>query len=188
MKNGYLEPKHEITSSLLSQLPSSSPPPSSYNAVIIKTKIGNATEGLPSYCFNRLSKIGLSASKIGEENALAICDYMFSLRSEINPSGHYRKDNIISLFNLSTFFKNAKSFKEITREDLISFLDSYRKSDYADPLHKWIGTYNLYRIHLMRFFKWLYSPDVEPDKKAKATSNRKYTPAKAQRKINLQAN
>src|ERR687892_313950 len=27
--------------------------------------------------------------------------------------------------------------------------------------------YNLYRIHLIRFFKWLYSPDVEPDKRAK---------------------
>lgn len=49
----------------------------------------------------------------------------------------------------------------------MAFLDSLRKSEALDPLHKWIGTYNLYRIHLIRFFKWLYSPDVEPDKRAK---------------------
>jgi hypothetical protein len=34
-------------------------------------------------------------------------------------------------------------------------------------LHRWIGTYNLYRVHLIRFFKWLYSPGLEPDKRPK---------------------
>ena len=37
----------------------------------------------------------------------------------------------------------------------------------ADPLHKWIGTYNIYRMHLLRFFKWLYFPDIEPNKRSK---------------------
>ena len=34
-------------------------------------------------------------------------------------------------------------------------------------MHKWIGTYNIYRIYLLRFFKWLYYPDIEPDKRPK---------------------
>ena len=55
----------------------------------------------------------------------------------------------------------------MTRDDIISFLDSYRRPDTADSLHKWIGTYNLFRIHLLRFFKWLYYPDIEPDKRPK---------------------
>jgi hypothetical protein len=76
---------------------------------IIKTKIENATVGLSSNCFNHLYNRILPASR---ENALTICDYI-SLKSEINPSDHYRKDTIILLCNLSTFFKNAKSFKEI---------------------------------------------------------------------------
>jgi integrase len=74
------------------------------------------------------------------------------------------------LSRLSTFFNNDnnnKSFKEITRQDLLSFLDSCRKPEHVDPLHKWIGTYNLYRMRLMRFFKWLYFPDIEPDKRRK---------------------
>jgi hypothetical protein len=34
-------------------------------------------------------------------------------------------------------------------------------------LHKWIGTYNLYRVLLIRFFRWLYYPDIEQKKRPK---------------------
>ncbi len=124
----------------------------------IKTKIEHAVEGLPSRCFENICNMVLPGS---EENVLFICDYMSSLKSEINPSDRYRKDTIILLCTFSTFFKNAKLFKEITRDDVLSFLDSFRKIETVDPLHKWIGTYNTYRIQLMRFFKWLYFPDIE---------------------------
>jgi hypothetical protein len=73
---------------------------------------------LPSNCFNHLYNRVFAAAApgprsrgSGKENALTICDYMSSMKSEINPSNHYRKDIIILLSNLSTFFKNAKSFK-----------------------------------------------------------------------------
>ena len=125
---------------------------------ITERRIENATEGLSSECFNFLHNRVLPANR---ENVLTICDYISSLKSEINPSDGYRKNNIILLCTFSIFFKNAKLFKEITREDILSFLDSFRKIESVDPLHKWIGTYNLYRIQLMRFFKWLYYPDIE---------------------------
>jgi hypothetical protein len=54
---------------------------------------------------------------------------------------------------------NHKDFKDIERQDVISFLDSLRKTEIADPLHKWIGTYNVYQVHLVRFIKWLYFPN-----------------------------
>jgi integrase/recombinase XerD len=127
----------------------------------INRKIENALDGLPSHCFNLLRKV-LSANK---ENALTICYYISTLNSEINPSDVYRMDIIILLCKFSMF--KTKLFKEITREDILSFLDSFRKIESSDPLHKWIGSYNLYRIQLMRFFKWLYSPDIEPDKRPK---------------------
>ncbi|MFL6345720.1 MAG: hypothetical protein ACJ71A_09795 [Nitrososphaeraceae archaeon] len=47
---------------------------------IIKTKIENATEGLSSNCFNHLYNRILPASR---ENALTICDYISSLKSEL---------------------------------------------------------------------------------------------------------
>ena len=131
----------------------------------IERKIENATEGLSPECFNFLHKRVLPTNK---ENALTICDYISSLRSEINPSDGYRRNNIILLCKFSAFFnRRPKPFKELTREDVLSFLDSFRKIESVDPLHKWIETYNLYRIHLMRFFKWLYSPNLEQNKRPK---------------------
>jgi integrase len=129
----------------------------------VKRKIENATEGLSLNCFNFLHNLVLPTNK---ENAIVICDYISALKSESDASNSYRKNTIILLCKFSIFFK-TKLFKQITREDLLTFLDSFRKIESVDPLHKWIGTYNLYVILLMRFFKWLYYPDIEQDKRPK---------------------
>jgi integrase len=55
---------------------------------------------------------------------------------------------------------NNKPYNDITKDELVSFLDSLRKPETVDPLHKWIGTYNNYLILISRFFKWLYNPDL----------------------------
>ena len=91
---------------------------------------------------------------------------LLSMRTEVNLSDHYRRDIINVLANFSIFC-NDKSFRQITRDEILAFLDSFRKAEDIDPLHKWIGTYNTYRIYLIRFFKWLYYPDIEPDKRPK---------------------
>jgi integrase len=57
-------------------------------------------------------------------------------------------------------YHKPKTFYEITRQDVVGFLDSFRKPEQVDPLHKWIGTYEFYRIILYRFFRWLYAPDI----------------------------
>ncbi len=69
---------------------------------ITTTKIENATAGLPTNCFNRLHNrvlcAGAKAKGKGKENAMAICDYISSLRSEVNPSDNYRKTVIMLLW------------------------------------------------------------------------------------------
>lgn len=55
----------------------------------------------------------------------------------------------------------------MTRDDVIRFLDSLRKDDSEDIMHKWIGSYNLRLISLIRFFKWLYYQDIETSKRPK---------------------
>src|ERR671931_273831 len=74
----------------------------------ITKKIENAIEGLPTNCFNHLhNRVLLCAGSKkgkGKENAIMICDYIFSLRSETNPSDNYRKDIIKLLCKLSMFF------------------------------------------------------------------------------------
>jgi hypothetical protein len=54
-----------------------------------------------------------------------------------------------------------KKFIDMIRDDVLSCLDKHRKSEDEDPLHKWIGSYNLKLIVISRFFKWLFYPYVE---------------------------
>ena len=129
------------------------------NDSLFERKIENATVDLKPACKKALKRV----SKI---NAVIIADYVTSMQAEMNPSDDYKKAIIILLCKFSQINKD-KTFKQMTRQDIISFLDRLRKPESADPLHKWIGTYNLYGIYLLRFFKWLYYPDVELDKRPK---------------------
>src|SRR5918995_6315596 len=122
-------------------------------------KIEETTTGLPSHCTKQLHTIS-------ECNSAIIVEYITAMKSEVNLSDRYRRDVIVTLYKF-TKFSNDKPFKDSTRTDVIAFLDSFRKPESLDPLHKWIGTYNIYREHLLRFFKWLYSPDIEPKKRLK---------------------
>jgi integrase len=61
----------------------------------------------------------------------------------------------------------TKSFKDFTRADIVGYLDHFRKEESQDPSHKWIGTYNAHLVNIIRFFRWLYSPDIEPKKRPK---------------------
>jgi integrase len=134
-----------------------------YNAnIFLDNKIEDVTAGLRPESSKALYEI----SSWSEENALIIVNYILAMKTEINPSDNYRKNNISILYTFLKYSRN-KSFKAITREDIISFLESFRRPEAADPMHRWIGTYNTYKIYLLRFFKWLYYPDIEPDKRPK---------------------
>jgi integrase len=99
-------------------------------------------------------------------NAQTIIDYIGSVRNEISVSHSYERNNIKVLAYLSKFHPN-KQFKAMQKQDILSFLNSYRKSEDLDPLHGWIATYNLYIVILGRFFKWLYHPDLSPKERPK---------------------
>jgi integrase/recombinase XerD len=123
-------------------------------------KIDLITEGLePLYA--------KALGNILKENALAIADFILNINIEINLSDNYKRNYIRVLAQLSKFYHNKKSFEEMLREDILLFLDSFRKPENSDPLHKWIGTYNQYTVLLIKFFKWLYYSDIEPNKRPK---------------------
>jgi integrase len=124
-------------------------------------KVDLITSGLQP----RFGKYLRDSSLISKDNSLVICDYVLAMNTEINPSNNYRQTTIQLLTQLSKFV--SIPFNLITREDIIAFLDNLRKPDSLDPMHKWVGTYNLYIVQLTRFFRWLYSPGIEPDKRQK---------------------
>jgi hypothetical protein len=124
---------------------------------LLDRRMEETTAGLPSSLTRRL----LSSGKDNIEN---IVKYIAAIKSEVNPSDHYRMDLIALLSRFSKYHDN-KPFRDLTRNDIIAFLDTHRKTETQDPLHKWIGTYNLFHGYLLRFFKWLYYPDIEPRKR-----------------------
>jgi integrase len=88
------------------------------------------------------------------------------MQTETNLSEVYRVNIIHKLKQLAEYY-NPKPFKEMTRQDILNFLDKIRKPENADPLHKWLGTYEITRIIFLRFFKWLHYPDTPEDKRPK---------------------
>jgi integrase/recombinase XerD len=130
------------------------------NDVNFERKLDVITAGAKPYTKNHL------LTKMTRENCSLIIDYILSMQVEISPAQTYRLDVINKLTHFADV-NNPKSFKDITRQDVIDFLDKYRKPESVDSLHKWVGTYENYRITLLRFFRWLYAPDTPQKKRPK---------------------
>ena len=121
-------------------------------------RIGLVAQGLTQFHIRNLEATN--------ENMDTIIDFVLASEVERNWRLNSKQSYI---YTLSTFskFHNNKPFKEIVRQDVIAFLNSFRRSEPLDSLHRWIGTYNLYAIHLTMFFKWLYNPELEPKSRPK---------------------
>ncbi len=96
----------------------------------------------------------------------SIEEYLLSMRREINVSDAYRRV-IKGVLERFARFSDFEDWKQVTQKQIVSFLDTLRKPEPLDPLHKWIGSYNSYAVHLIRFFKWVYYPDVAPNERPK---------------------
>jgi integrase/recombinase XerD len=139
----------------------------------LNRKIGLATE-----CFTttKASELILKdRTRLSEENALTVCNYIIAFKHEVNPRPSYIHSTIQFLSELSKAVGVEKRFEDFTKDDILLYLDSYRKPENEDPMHKWIGTYNLKLVTLVRFFKWLYYPNVSSPKQRNqlAASERK---------------
>jgi integrase len=138
---------------------------------LLERKIALATEGFTTKFCESILK---DRKRLSKENALVVAEYILSMKREVNSRLSYIRSTIQFLSELSRVVGLEKPFKNMTRdEDIIRYLDTYRKPENEDPLHKWIGSYNTKRITLMRFFKWLYYPDIEPETRNKLSSSEK---------------
>jgi integrase len=68
---------------------------------------------------------------------------------------------------MSTFLQPIPFYK-MTKQNILSYLDSLRRPLSEDPTQKWIGSYNSRQMILNKFFRWLYNSDV-PDPKRRIT-------------------
>ncbi len=119
----------------------------------LHNKIDIVTEGLDKYLRKHLK------DQVSRENSEIISEYSLIQKKEMNLSETYRSTTLSVLIVFCKALHN-KPLLEITRDDILSYLESLRKPEDIDPLHKWIGSYNLKRDCLAKFFKWLYNPDI----------------------------
>jgi hypothetical protein len=121
------------------------------------------TEGFTTHKFCEL--VLKDRSRLSMENALTICDYVIAMKREVNPRLSYKRYTIQILSELSKAVGIERKFIDMTRDDVLCYLDNCRNPENEDPMHKWIGTYNSRIVILFRFFKWLHYPNVEDQKR-----------------------
>ncbi|HEV8404547.1 MAG TPA: site-specific integrase, partial [Nitrososphaera sp.] len=103
-----------------------------------------------------------------DANKRMVVDFINELVATENPRPNTKRAYITNLILLSRHFKHQKSFREFTRDDILAYLQTYKKSAAADPKEKWINTYNQKTALLAKFFKWLYFPDLPKNERKKA--------------------
>ena len=125
--------------------------------VDLERKIDSITKTLSKPYFNKILKDLL---KSNPANAKTIVEYILTEQTEINIQDSTKESKIKTLVWLSNFHNN-KSFFNLTKQDILEYLNNSRKTSTEDPSNKWIGTYNGRQIMLSKFFKWLYYPNED---------------------------
>ena len=103
--------------------------------------------------FKSIFKQMLSAN---QQNADTLYTFLLREHNERNVKLG-TKTTYIKIIYLFNKFLNFKNFNTITKQDILEYLNSLRRSEGEDPTHKWIGTYNTRQMILNKFFKWLHN-------------------------------
>ena len=105
--------------------------------------------------------------RMSVENASILCEYILVELNESSIKDRTRATKIQVLYYLSRAL-NHKSFKEMTKADILLHLNGFRKSEQEDPKERWKGTFSQRVIVIGKFMRWLYNPD-EPDARKRVT-------------------
>lgn len=93
---------------------------------------------------------------------MILCDYIIAEQNEIDIKESTKETKIKRIAHLSRYFKHQKLFYDITEDDILTYLNSLRKSSSIDPTHRSIIAWNAIQMLFLKFFRWLYNPN-EPD-------------------------
>ena len=130
----------------------------------LEKKICYITQSFSQNYFKNLLK---KLARKNSENANTICEYIIAEQIEFNIKDSTKKGKIKALVYLSNHLQDAKLFKEMTKQNILNHLNTFRKipntnnknssNNYHD--NKWVGTYNFRLMIFNKFFKWLYNPN-----------------------------
>ena len=91
---------------------------------LLERKITLATEGFTT---DRFCKLVLrDRSRLSEQNASTICEYVIAMKREVNPRLSYKKNAIQFIAELSKAVAIDKKFIDMTRDDILYYVDNCR--------------------------------------------------------------
>ncbi len=92
-------------------------------------------------------------------NRIVINQFIYARITETDIAQNTQK---VMTETLDRFSRNVKKdFKDVKRDDIVSYLNKLRKDETLDPNHKWKGTFNYTLTIIKAFYKWLYYPNME---------------------------
>jgi hypothetical protein len=74
--------------------------------------------------------------RLSAENALTVSEYMILMKREINPRLTYVKYTVQFLSELSRCVGIQRLYQNMTKEDVLCYLDKCHKPENEDPLYK----------------------------------------------------
>ena len=120
--------------------------------------IDSITHGMSRKALNTRLKM---LHRISPSNASTICEHILSEQTELNIKISTAENKVKALLWLTRYLK-LEPFEQMTKQDILSYLNSLRKFPEEDSQQKWIGSYNNRLRVYIKFFKWLYNKE-EPD-------------------------
>jgi integrase len=129
-----------------------------YQEAEIRQRIAEATSELNKHY------IAMVAERMSLKNADILSRFIIAGKKERNISCNTVMTYIDGVVYLENYHHH-KDLEKIDKNDITSFLDSYRKLEAEDPLHRWINTYNVRYQILFKFFKWLYNLKCDDESK-----------------------
>ena len=87
------------------------------------------------------------------DNTRIICDYIIAEQNEINIKESTRETKIKKIAHLSKYFHHQKTFYDMTKDDILNYLNNLRKSSIEDPTHRSIGTWNARQMLFLKIHK-----------------------------------
>jgi integrase len=119
--------------------------------------VDQITIGLSKPYFRKILK---RLRENNQENADIICKHILTEQAEFNIKNSTKEGKIKILVWLSNFFGDRKRYQDMTKEDILAYLNKLRKPQ--DQGNGWINSYNNRQMVFLKFFKWLYNQN-EPD-------------------------
>jgi hypothetical protein len=74
-------------------------------------------------------------NRISRENCQTIVNYILAMQTEISHRDRYRINTIVKVKRFAEV-NEPKTFYDTTRQDVVNFLESFRKSETVDPLQR----------------------------------------------------